>query len=177
MNEGLPLVLLPIHVLETVLRGTRLATEKHHDGIGFSRDESENKDIFNPAGVTLEDGLSEGSIFVQGDLLVLGAHQMIHDVGSGGVAAAVAKPPLADVALNHAVGIVNAAIFARVLMTAAAAQKSGVVVMVSAAAAQNIKIFVLVFKLEQLIRFRLLLLLLLRPGGGSDHAQTSSSIT
>ena len=51
---------------------------------------------------------------MQTDLLVLGAHEMIDDVGAARVAASVTKPFLARHTLEHRTGAVDAAVTTRV---------------------------------------------------------------
>lgn len=60
--------------------GTRAPTEKHDDGVALCGDEAEGEDIFAAAVVALWDGLAEGGLCVEDDLLVLCADEMVDDV-------------------------------------------------------------------------------------------------
>ena len=99
-DEGPPALLLPVHVLQAVLGGARLPAKQHHHTVSLRRDEPKHKDIPRAAAVALENSLPERSILVQGDLLVFGPHQVVHDVRPGRVASRVAEPALADVAVH-----------------------------------------------------------------------------
>lgn len=67
-------------------------TEQHDDGIRLCRNETEHKDVSHPAGVTLEQSLTQRPVAVQRDLLVLGAHQVVDYVRPRCAAAPVTEP-------------------------------------------------------------------------------------
>mmetsp|Transcript_60216 Transcript_60216/g.191291 ORF Transcript_60216/g.191291 Transcript_60216/m.191291 type:complete len:534 (-) Transcript_60216:584-2185(-) len=55
VDEGLPLVHVPVHLLEAVRGEAGLAAEEHHHALGLGRDEAEEEDVLTPAVVALED--------------------------------------------------------------------------------------------------------------------------
>lgn len=110
--QWLPLLLIPVHVLERVLGGARLAAEQYNHRIRFGGYEPKHKDIAHSTRITLEYGLAKGTVGVQGHLTMLGTHQMIDDVRTRCAAASIAEPLLAVVAHNYCGRIVYATIFA-----------------------------------------------------------------
>ena len=103
-DERPPAFLFPVHVLQAVLGRARLPAEQHHHAVCLRWDEPKHEDISRPAAVAFEDGFPEWAILVQGHLLVLRPHQMVHNVRPGRVSSRVAEPTLADVAVNLARG-------------------------------------------------------------------------
>jgi hypothetical protein len=87
-----------------------LATQQDDNRISLGRNKSQDKHVPHTTRVAFENGLTERTIFVEGNFLVLGSHQMIHDVRARGVSSAIAEPFLANVAHHHAAGVVDAAV-------------------------------------------------------------------
>ena len=94
------MLLFPVHVLEAVLRRTRLPAQKNHHAVSLGGDEAQHEHVPHATAVALEDSLAQRTVLVQGHLLVLGPHQMVHNVRPGRVSSRVAEPTLADVAVN-----------------------------------------------------------------------------
>ncbi len=111
--------------------------QKHHNRVGFSRDEPEQEHITAAAVIALQNRLSQRPVLMQRHLLTFGPHQVVHDMtektniiilsfnnalvnqinGLGdsparGVAAAVAEPFLAGVAIDHTCWIMDATVAA-----------------------------------------------------------------
>lgn len=112
LNDGGPLGEIPRGILVHRAGGTGLPAQEDDDRIRLGGDEPEEEDVATAAIITLEEGLPEGPIRVQDDLLVLGADQVVDDVGARGVAGAVAKPLFAMVALDDRGGRVDPTISA-----------------------------------------------------------------
>jgi len=57
-----------------------LPAEQHHHGVGLGGDEAQQEDVAAAAVVALEHRLAQRAVLVQGHLLALGPHQVVHDV-------------------------------------------------------------------------------------------------
>ena len=110
MDERPPLVLVPIHVLQSVLRGTGLTAKQHHHRVGLGRDEAQDEDVPRTTGVALQYRLTQRTVFVKDYLLIFRPDQMIDDVRAASVAASIAKPLLGGGALDEAGRVGDAAV-------------------------------------------------------------------
>ena len=77
-----------------------MPAKKNNNCITFCRDEAEHKDVLATAVVALGDSLSEGALAMEDDLLVLRAHEMVHNMRGRSVAPGVAKPLRTDEAFD-----------------------------------------------------------------------------
>lgn len=59
---------------------TLLPAQQHHHRVGFSRDEAQEENVATAAVVTLQHSFPQGAVFVQGHLLGLCSHQVVHNV-------------------------------------------------------------------------------------------------
>lgn len=91
-DEGRPLGGIPDDVLAGLHGGAGLSAEEDDDGIGFGGDEAEEEDVLGAAVVALGRGLAEWRLGVKADFFVLGANEVVDDVGARGGAAGVAEP-------------------------------------------------------------------------------------
>mmetsp|Transcript_14828 Transcript_14828/g.28550 ORF Transcript_14828/g.28550 Transcript_14828/m.28550 type:complete len:338 (+) Transcript_14828:3813-4826(+) len=116
-NQRLPRGQVPVHVFQAVRREAGLSAQQHHDVLCARVDEPQQEHVAAPAVVALEQRLSHLAGLVQGNLLVLGAHQMAHHMAGGSLATRVTEPFLAPrcSAAHYAIRVVNPTMFARVL--------------------------------------------------------------
>ena len=84
-----------------------MSTEQHHDTVRLGGDEPEDEDVPGAAAVALQHGLPQGPVLVEGHLLVLGPHQVVHDVAPAGVAPPVTEPSLGGVTLDQGGGVAD----------------------------------------------------------------------
>ena len=94
----------------TAPRFDHAPAEKYDDGIALRGDEAKHEHVLAATVVALGCRFSEGRLRVQDDLLVLSAHEMVDDVRGRRVPARVAKPFLADEALDDGCRGVDATI-------------------------------------------------------------------
>ena len=115
LDQRLPLVRLPVEVLERALRSARLSTQQHHHRVRLCRYEAQQEHVPASAVVALQNGLAQRPVLVQRHLLALGSNQMVDNVRARGQATAVAEPFLGRVAHEHTGRVVNATVGAGVL--------------------------------------------------------------
>ena len=84
--------------------------EQNDDGVALGGNESEDEDVLGATRVAFGRGFAKGRVGVQGDLLVLGADEVVHDVRAGRGPARVAEPLVADQTLDDAGWVVDAAV-------------------------------------------------------------------
>lgn len=54
--------------------------QEHHDRIGLGWNETQKENVTTATVVTLQHGLPQRTIFMQGNLLTFGTHQMVDDM-------------------------------------------------------------------------------------------------
>lgn len=73
-----------------------LPTEQHDDRISLGRYETQEEDIAAPTVVTLQDSLTQGSIFVKCHLFAFGSYQMVYYVATSQTLRMVTKGVFPD---------------------------------------------------------------------------------
>ena len=77
-----------------------MPAKKNNNCITFCRDEAEHKDVLATAVVALGDSLTQRTLCVQDDFLMLGSDKVIDNMRGRSVAPGVAKPLRTDEAFD-----------------------------------------------------------------------------
>jgi hypothetical protein len=99
---------LPVHVLQAVLGGSGLPAEQHHHAVRLGGDETKHEHVSDPTAIALQHSLPQGTIIMQGHLLVLGPDKVVDYVAARCVPPAVTEPPLANFAVDESGRVVYA---------------------------------------------------------------------
>ena len=111
----MPLGQLPIHILEGRDRLDAHPAEQYDDAGAAGRDEAQDEGVLAGAVVALQDGVAEGTLGMELDLVGPGPDEVVDEVGASAEGArGVAQPLAALDALGDGGRIVDAAVPARV---------------------------------------------------------------
>ena len=115
LHKRMPLAQLPIHVLQRRDRLDANATEQHDDAARVGGDESQHEAILAGAIVTLEDGIAQGALGMELDLIRPAPDEVMDEVGpSPPRPDGVAEPLVRLDATSDACRVVYAAVATRV---------------------------------------------------------------
>ena len=115
LHKRMPLAQLPIHVLQRRDRLDANATEQHDDAARVGGDESQHEAILAGAIVTLEDGIAQGALGMELDLIRPAPDEVMDEVGpSPPRPDGVAEPLVRLDATSDACRVVYAAVATRI---------------------------------------------------------------